>query len=68
MALGSGTNQSMLFFSNPKYVHIAQDSSIEVAISTERYFDAAQTAIRAMNHADFGVAPPSGVVCLDGVN
>ena len=68
MALGSGTNQSMLILTNPRYVSIAQDSNIEIAISTERYFDAAQTAIRATHHSDFGVAPPQGVVILDGVN
>jgi HK97 family phage major capsid protein len=67
-ALGSGTNQATAIFTNPRYCHIAQDSSIEIAISVERYFDAAQTAIRAMNHLDFAFAPAAGVICLRGIN
>ena len=44
-ALGSGTNQAHAIFTNPgRYLHIGQDSGIEIMISLERYFDAAQTA------------------------
>ena len=67
-ALGSGSNQSHLIFINPKYIHIAQDSSIELAISTERYFDANQTAIRGTQQIDVGVAPAAGVIILAGIN
>jgi len=67
-ALGSGTNQAHCIFTNPKYLHVAQDGNIQIAYSTERYFDAAQTAIRAVNHEDFGEAPPQGVVVLRGIN
>ena len=67
-ALGSGTNQAHAVFTNPSYVHIGQDSSIEIAISTERYFDCAQTAIRGLSHEDFGFAPSAGVICLRGIN
>jgi HK97 family phage major capsid protein len=67
-SLGSGTNQATAVFCNPRYCHIAQDPSIEIAISVERYFDAAQTAIRAMNHEDFAFAPAAGVICLRGIN
>jgi HK97 family phage major capsid protein len=66
-SLGSGTNLAKLIFTNPKYCHIAEDQQIEIAISTERYFDAAQTAIRAVNHEDFGVSPAAGVTILDGI-
>jgi HK97 family phage major capsid protein len=65
---GSGTNQSHIIFANPKYLHIAADGSIEIAVSVERYFDFAQTAVRAIQHEDFGVAPAAGVVTLQGVN
>jgi len=68
MTLGSGSSQSMIIFTNPTYCHIAQDTNVEIAISTERYFDSAETAIRATSHSDFGVAPAAGVVVLDGVN
>jgi len=68
LANGSGTNQSWILFSNPKYLHIAQDGNVEIAWSQERFFDSNQTACRAVVHADFGQAPPLGVVVLKGVN
>jgi len=67
-ALGSGTNQAHCVFANPSYIHIGQDSSIEIAISLERYFDQAATAIRGLQHEDFGFAPAAGVICLRGIN
>jgi HK97 family phage major capsid protein len=67
-AYGSGTNQSHILFCNPKYCHIAADGSIEIAVSVDRYFDFSQTAVRGTQHEDFGVAPPQGVVILQGVN
>lgn len=67
-ANGSGTNQSHIIFTNPRYLHLAQDDNLEIAYSTERYFDSAQTACRAIVHADHGQAPPLGVVVLKGVN
>lgn len=67
-ALGSGTNQATLVFTNPSYCHLAADGDIQLAISTERYFDASQTAVRAVQHSDFGFAPPQGVICLRGIN
>jgi HK97 family phage major capsid protein len=65
---GSGTNQSHLIFTNPSYAHIAQDGNIEMAISTERYFENNQTAIRAVQHEDFGYAPAAGIIVLEGIN
>jgi HK97 family phage major capsid protein len=68
-ALGSGTNQAHAIFTNPaRYIHIGQDSGIEIAISLERYFDSAQTAIRAVQHLDWGEAPSAAVVVLRGIN
>jgi HK97 family phage major capsid protein len=66
--VGSGTNQSHLIFTNPKYCHIAQDGGIEIAVSLERFFDANQTAIRAVQHEDFGFAPAAGIIVLTGAN
>jgi hypothetical protein len=57
-----------LILCNPRYCHIAQDSTIEFAVSMERYFDSAATAIRAVQHEDFGFAPAAGIVVLRGVN
>jgi HK97 family phage major capsid protein len=67
-ALGSGTNQAHCIFANPSYIHIAQDNAIEIAISTEFLFSSAQTAVRGMNHEDFGFSPAAGIVCLRGIN
>ena len=67
-ALGSGTNQSHIIFTNPSYLHIAQDEAFALAISTERYFDVNQTAIRAVQHLDGAVSPAAGCVVLSGVN
>ncbi|GEM_PF-4346776 len=67
-AIGSGTNQSHAIFTNPEYMHIAQDGNIEIAYSLERFFDANQTAIRAVQHEDFGYAPAAGIIVLKGIN
>lgn len=67
-SLGSGSNQAHAVFCNPSYIHIGQDSSVEIAISTERYFDAAQTAVRGLQHEDFGFSPAAGIICLRGIN
>jgi HK97 family phage major capsid protein len=67
-AVSSGTNQSHLIFTNPTYIHIGQDDGIEIAVSLERYFDAAQTAVRGIQHEDFGFAPPAGITVLAGIN
>jgi HK97 family phage major capsid protein len=67
-AVGSGSSQSHVIFSNPSYIHLAQDNSIEIAISTERFFDQNSTAIRAVQHLDGAVSPAAGVVILFGVN
>jgi hypothetical protein len=67
-SLGSGTNQAHAIFTNPRYIHIGQDGNIEIAYSTERFFDANQTAVRAVQHIDWGEAPPLGVVVLRGIN
>lgn len=67
-ANGSGTNQSHMIVTNPKYIHIAQDGAVAVAISTERFFDANQTAIRAVQQEDMGYAPAAGIVVLAGIN
>jgi HK97 family phage major capsid protein len=66
--LGSGSAQSHLIFCNPQYIHIGQDASIEIAVSLERYFDSAQTAVRGLQHEDMAYAPPQGICVLLGVN
>jgi HK97 family phage major capsid protein len=65
---GSGSSQSYAVFTNPQYIHIAQSGGLEIGISTERAFEYNQTMIRAVTMADFGVAPPAGLVILQGVN
>jgi HK97 family phage major capsid protein len=67
-AVGSGTNQSHIIFSNPKYLHCGQGESIEIAVSVERYFDFAQTAVRSVQHEDFGFAPAAGIIALVGIS
>jgi HK97 family phage major capsid protein len=64
---GSGTNQSYVVLTNPKYLHLAQSGDIEVAVSTERYFEKNQTAIRVSQGLDFATAPAAGLVLLKGV-
>jgi HK97 family phage major capsid protein len=66
--LGSGSGQASIIFANPKYLHVAQDSALEIAVSLERFFDANQVAIRGTSHEDFAVAPAAGVIVLLGVN
>jgi HK97 family phage major capsid protein len=67
-AVGSGTNQSHIVFANPGYLHLAEGDGLEIAVSTERFFDADETAIRALSMIDFSVAPAAGVCVLKGVN
>lgn len=66
-ANGSGTNQSHLVFFSPAYAHIAQGSGIEIATSTERFFDADQVAVRCVTQIDFALAPAAGVCILKGI-
>jgi HK97 family phage major capsid protein len=67
-SVGSGSNQSHLISTNPGYIHLAQDGDIEMAVSVERYFDANQTALRAVQHEDWAVAPAAGVIVLQGIS
>jgi len=68
LANGSGTNQSYILFTNPKYLHLAQSGGIEISVSTERYFEKNQTGIRVTQGVDLAVAPAAGVILLKGVN
>ena len=67
-ANGSGTNQSHMIFANPKYFHVAEDTGLEIAVSTERYFELNQIGLRGTHRHDFGYAPEAGIVCLKGIN
>jgi HK97 family phage major capsid protein len=68
IANGSGTNQSFLVLTNPSYIHVAQDNAISINISTERYFELNETAIRGTQHLDTGYSPLAGVCVLKGIN
>jgi len=65
---GSGTSQSYIAFTNPRYVHIAEPGGVEIAVSADFYFSSNQTAIRGVHRMDAGFAPPAGVVLLKGIN
>ena len=65
---GSGTNQSHIVFCNPRYLHLGEDTGLEIMISLERYFDSNQVGIRGTHRIDTGFAPASGIVVLSGVN
>jgi HK97 family phage major capsid protein len=67
-AVGSGTNQSHLIFTNPGYILLAQDQALEIAISSEFLFSANQTCIRAVSREDAAVAPAAGLIALVGIN
>jgi HK97 family phage major capsid protein len=67
-AVGSGSSQSYLVFTNPKYIHIGQSSALEIAISEERYFEFNQIGIRAVTHQDHQYGPPAGITILQGIN
>jgi HK97 family phage major capsid protein len=68
LANGSGTNQSYIAFTNPKYLHIAESGNIEIATSVERYFELNQTALKIVQGLDLATAPAAGVTLLKGVN
>jgi HK97 family phage major capsid protein len=65
---GSGTSQSYLIFTNPRYLHVGDSGSVEIARSEERFFDYNQLAIRGVHSHDLAVGPDSGVVILQGIN
>jgi HK97 family phage major capsid protein len=67
-AVGSGSNLSHLIFTNPKYLHIAQNDAITMAVSTEYMFGSNMTCLRATQEIDFGVAPAAGVQVLQGIS
>ena len=56
-----------MVLTNPKYIHIADFTSVEISISTERFFDAKQTAIRGVRYLDFQYAPAAGSTLLKGI-
>jgi HK97 family phage major capsid protein len=66
-ANGSGSSQSHIIFANASYLHLAEQDSLEIGVSQERFFDADQTAIRCLSRIDFAVAPAAGVCILKGI-
>jgi len=66
-SVGSGTLMSYLVFTNPKYIMIGEPGTLEIAISTEFYFDKNQIAIRAVKREDIQLAPPLGTTILAGI-
>jgi len=67
-ANGSGTSQSYLIYTNPRYLHVGDSGSVEIARSEERYFDYNQIAIRGVHSHDLAAGPKLGVVLLKGIN
>lgn len=67
-AVGSGSNQSFILFTNPTYLHIADAGSLELAVSFERFFDSNETAIRGVHRLDHGFGPSQAIILLQGVN
>lgn len=65
---GSGTNQSHIIYTNPRYIHLAEDTGMQILVSQERYLEFNQIGIRATQQVDLGYGPPAGIVALKGVN
>ena len=65
--VGSGSATSYIAFTNPSYIHIGDSGSVEIAISGERFFDANQTAVRAVGRHDIKLGPANGVIVLENV-
>jgi HK97 family phage major capsid protein len=66
--VGSGSGQSYAIFTNPSYINLGTPGGIEIAVSTERFFDSNQVAVRGVNKIDFAFAPAAAVVLLKGIN
>jgi HK97 family phage major capsid protein len=66
--VGSGSGQSFLAFLNPKYLHIADGQSFEIATSTEFLFSSNATAVRGSRRHDTAFSPAAGIVLLKGIN
>ena len=67
-SVGSGSLQSFMVLANPKYIMIGEPGAIEIAISTEFYFDKNQIAVRTVKRTDWQIAPPLGVTIIKGIN
>jgi HK97 family phage major capsid protein len=67
-SVGSGSNQSHLCFCNPGFLHIAMSDAIALAVSTEAAFSSNATMLRGVQQIDAGVAPPQGLIVLQGIN
>jgi HK97 family phage major capsid protein len=65
---GSGSLQSFMVLANPQYIMIGEPGTVEIAVSTEFYFDRNQIAIRSVKRTDFGWAPAKGITILRGIN
>ncbi len=67
LAVGSGSGQSYILFTNPQYLHIADRGGLEIQVSTERFFDSNQTGVRGVHQIDHAFAPAAAIIILDGV-
>jgi HK97 family phage major capsid protein len=67
-ANGSGTNQAHLIYTNPKYLHVANQSGVEIMVSLDRYLENNQVGVRGIHRADYAVGPAAGVIVLKGIN
>jgi len=65
--VGSGSASSYILFTNPSYIHIGDQGSVEIAVSGDKYFDLNQTAIRGVGRHDFQIGPAAGVVIMTDV-
>jgi HK97 family phage major capsid protein len=66
--VGSQTTCSYAVLTNPKYIHIGQQSNaLQLDVSSDYLFAHNQTAIRAVRMVTFGLAPAAGVCILKGI-
>jgi len=66
VTLGSPAVYSYFFLTNPSYVNIGS-SDIEVAVSDQFAFDAAQITLRLVMRNDVALAPLTAAVAMEGV-
>jgi len=66
-AVGSGSSQSHMILANPQAIHIAENSKIDMEISSEFALEANEIALRIGHGVSFGYTA-AAIVVLVGIN
>ena len=68
MSVGSGSNQSALFFAPPRAFHIGESGDFRMDVSFHLAFDSDEVALRLQHQLAFQYSPAAALICMTGIN